>query len=64
MIENIFPFVLEKLSDSNVATKIECLDLLDEMIALFSHTPSLREHFAVIISTILNEYFNRFETEI
>ena len=64
MIDNIFPFVLDKLSDSNVATKIECLDLLDEMIALFSHTPSLREHFAVTISTILNEYFNRFETEI
>ena len=52
MIENIFPFVLDKLSSSDVKTKIECLDLLDELVAKFKHTPEMREHFAVTISTI------------
>lgn len=64
MVENTFPFLLEKLGSANVATKIECLELLQEMVALFEHSNALREHFAVTISTILNEYFNRFETEI
>ena len=32
MIDNVFPFVLEKLGTSEVKVKIECLELLDEMI--------------------------------
>lgn len=37
LLENIFPFILEKMTQENVKTKIECLDLLVEMTIKFSH---------------------------
>jgi len=64
MLDNVFPFIIEKLSSAETKTKFECLELLDEMIGTFKHTAELKEHFAVSISSTMNEFFNRFETEI
>jgi hypothetical protein len=63
LLENIFPFILEKLSQENSKTKQECLDLLESMVTQFDHS-SLASHLSVTISTISNEYFNRFEADI
>jgi DNA repair/transcription protein MET18/MMS19 len=63
LLENIFPFILEKMTQENVKTKIECLDLLVEMSVKFSHQ-NLMQHLEVTLSTISNEYFNRFEADI
>ena len=37
LMENIFPFLLDKMTQENVKTKIECLDLLVEMSEKFKH---------------------------
>jgi hypothetical protein len=36
MIDNVFPFILEKLSNKTESTKIECLELLYEMVENFN----------------------------
>ena len=51
------------MTQENVKTKIECLDLLVEMSVKFSHD-NMQQHLEVALSTISNEYFNRFEADI
>ena len=63
LLENIFPFLLEKMTQENVKTKIECLDLLVDMSVKFNHE-LMQQHLEVTLSTISNEYFNRFEADI
>jgi len=44
---------------------MECLDVLKAMIVKFRHDgSSMRQHLEVTVSSIQNEYFNRFEHEI
>ena len=43
MLDNVFPFIIEKLSSTETKTKFECLELLDEMIGTFKHTNDLKE---------------------
>ena len=65
MVDNVFPFILDKLSSQQTATKMECLDVLKEMAEKFRHDSSdMRQHLEVTVSSIQNEYFNRFEHDI
>ena len=63
-LNNAFPFLLDKLTAAQTETKLECLVLLEEMVAKHAKEAGMREHLEFAIDAILNEYFNRFELDV
>ena len=63
IVDNTIPFILEKLATKTQATKIECLELLTEMVQKFDHQGAISEHLSVLVSSLQNDFFNVIDTD-
>jgi hypothetical protein len=59
MIDNIFPFLIDKLSESE-----NCVQTLKLLNKIFQKLGQFNNHLEPVLSAIQNEYFNRFQAEI
>jgi hypothetical protein len=57
-LENVMPFIIEKMNTSESGTRSECLALLKAMVLKFDHNGPLKSHLEMIVSSLLNDYFN------
>jgi len=62
-LDNVFPFIIDKLTAVQEDTKKESLDLLEELVRKHAKEPCMKEHIEFTVSSIQNEYYNRFEFE-
>lgn len=56
-----FPFILDKLTATQIETKLECHTLLQRMVELYQPYPIVEEHLSVVIQQTMNEYFNYYD---
>ena len=61
MIENAFPFIIQKITDDSADTKRDGLEILEGLIAKLTLSQAHEKHLEMSISALLNEYFNRFD---
>lgn len=64
MIDNLMPFLLDKMSSTTHNTKIECMDVVTKIIQKFEHGGPIKDHLEVAVSTIQNDYYNIIGAEI
>lgn len=59
-LQSVFPFILEKLTAVQEQTRLDCIHLLTSMIVM-NLKNQIQEHVSITVSSLQNEYFNRFE---
>lgn len=61
-LDNIFPFILERLPAAQEQTRLDAISLLTKLISR-NIKLKINEHVSITIGALQNEYFNRFEAE-
>lgn len=62
-IDEIFPFILDKMSAQDKYTRLECVSLIGELVYKLDLS-LLKKHIEVCITSLLNDFFNLMDTEI